>query len=64
MEQELIDFLKDQYIDSRLTLQGRWLIWLDGVWLVQVRPPYAKVNRCLYSGNSLSEALKALKGER
>lgn len=61
MEQELIDFLMND--DGRLELGDKWLVWQVNGWLVLQRPYGKKNNRTLYSGDSLSEALKALKGD-
>jgi hypothetical protein len=49
--------------DGRLELGDKWLVWQVNGWLVLQRPYGKKNNRTLYSGDSLSEALKALKGD-
>jgi hypothetical protein len=66
----LIDFIKSTDNGARITDGYNWLYWQinnsvtnEGEWVVQSRPPYKKVTRCLYSGNNLEEALTALREE-
>jgi len=65
---QLIDFLKSPDTNARISVgNDKWLYWEctnsltnEGQWVVQYRPFHAKNNRCLYSGDNLSEALEAL----
>lgn len=61
-QQELIEFLKNDDIECRISSADKWLVWYLGEWVVYYRPYHAKQNRCLYSGDSLHKALEALKG--
>lgn len=63
-QQELIKFLKNDDIECRISSADKWLVWYLGEWVVFYQPYRARKARCLYSGSSLHEALKALKGER
>lgn len=55
------EFLKANS-DARLTYDDRWLVWsiVFKEWIVQQRKRYQKTTRCLYSGESLTTALKIL----
>jgi hypothetical protein len=55
------ELLKDNQITAniRVSAGNRWLYW-DSEWVVQSREYGQKKNRCLYSGDNLDEALKAL----
>ena len=59
---EISKFLKSNVLDARLTCNGKSLIWnnVDNVWYVYYRPRYAQQNKCLYSGESIQDALKIL----
>lgn len=65
MEQELIDFLEET--GSKIEYRLRWFGWdtEEKRWVVH-RFTFVKdvlKKQTLYSGDSLSEALKALKGD-
>lgn len=49
-------------LNSRLSVDDKWLVWWEGEWLVLQRPYAAKKNRVLYRGLSQDKALAALKG--
>ncbi len=57
---DLVYFLKKT--DFRMSNSTKWLYWDEGSdeWVVLSRGPYQKVNRTLYRGNDLGEALEAL----
>ena len=55
------ELLKDRTGDFRLTNYRKWLVWNDtGEWEVFIQP-YHRSGRSIYCGNSLEEAIKALK---
>lgn len=70
-ENALIEFLKSPDINARVDVDtDKWMYWQinnsltnEGEWVVQYRPYAARKTRCLYSGEVLSEAIEALKGE-
>jgi len=57
---DLVYFLKKT--NCRVSDSSRWLYWDKGSdeWVVLSREPYQKVNRTLYKGNDLGEALETL----
>lgn len=59
--QELIELLKDDDANARVSMGDKWLVWWNEEWTVLQRPYGKKNNRTLYSGESLTEAIKALK---
>jgi hypothetical protein len=60
-EELIINFLKTG-CDVRLTSLGKWLYWDTGAnqWNVYTHLPHKRYTTCLYSGDSLAEALVKL----
>jgi hypothetical protein len=58
---EITNFLKTVF-GAKLTNDGKSLIWSNTIdeWYVYYRPRYAKSDQCLYSGESIHDALQAL----
>lgn len=59
----LTDFLKEE--NCRISTGSQWLYWdnTNNEWVVLYRGYGQRKNRTLYSGDSLVDALKALKGD-
>jgi len=57
---DLVYFLKKT--NARISVTPKWLYWDEGSdeWVVLSREPYQKINRALYRGNDLGEALETL----
>lgn len=60
--ERVIELLKKT--NSRISCDNRWLVWLFGEWHVFYRPPYAKKNRVLYTGQDFDRALEAVEGDK
>jgi len=56
----LIEFLKSDEVNARVTCGSSWLVWNNGEWRVYSKPYRARVAILLYRGDSLSDAVAAL----
>lgn len=65
MLEELLleELLKEQDHYTRLEFDNAWLVWNTcfGEWQVYYHKPYARQATKLYAGQSLEEAIRALK---
>jgi hypothetical protein len=65
MNDQIVEFMKENQ-DFRLTYLGlneSWLYYFSGKWMVYIKKYNKRASECIYQGNSLTDALKALKGE-
>jgi hypothetical protein len=57
----LIELLKSDEVNARVTCGSSWLVWNNGEWRVYSKPYRARATMLLYWGDSLSDAVAALK---